>query len=137
METGHFVNSDTNYYAAPQQLNSKGQIIGHSHFVIQSISSFTDTTVLDPKKFVSFSAVNTAAVNGVLSVSVDGGLAPGCYRLSSINTAANHQPALVPIAKRGSLDDMIYVSRNVIFDDIGWRLYSFRLLLMGALVLIR
>lgn len=38
------------------------------------------------------------------------GLAEGAYRLCSINTAANHQPAIVPVAQHGSLDDCVYVS---------------------------
>ena len=118
LETGKFTNPDKNYFAAPQQLNSQGIIVGHSHVVIQEISSFNETTTLDPKKFAFFSALNSAAVNGVLKVTVGGGLPVGTYKLSSINTAANHQPALVPIAQHGSLDDAIYVSRSVIFDNI-------------------
>lgn len=119
METGGFVNPEKNYYAAPQQLNSKGLIIGHSHFVIQKVPSLNHTTPLDPTKFAFFTAVNSAAVNGVLTARVTDGLLPGTYKLSSINSAANHQPPLVPIAQHGSLDDVIYVSRSVIFDNIG------------------
>lgn len=134
LETGKFVNPDASYFAAPQQLNSQNLIIGHSHFVIQPMSSFQDPKPLDPKKFAFFTAANTPAVNGVLSATVKGGLPVGNYKLSSINTAANHQPVLVPIAQHGSLDDAIYVSRNVIFDNTGWRLYSFLLLLMAKLI---
>ncbi|TFY79009.1 hypothetical protein EWM64_g5000, partial [Hericium alpestre] len=32
----------------------------------------------------------------------------GTYRLSSINSAANHQPVLVAVAQHGSMDDQIY-----------------------------
>ena len=118
VETGKFVNPEASYFAAPQQLNSQGLIIGHSHFVIQLMSSFEDPKPLDPKKFAFFTAANSAAVKGVLSATVNGGLPAGNYKLSSITTAANHQPVLVPIAQHGSLDDAIYVSRNVIFDNI-------------------
>lgn len=52
--------------------------------------------------------LNFAAVDGILSADVTGGLAPGVYRMSSINSAANHQPALVAVAQRGSLDDASY-----------------------------
>jgi len=54
METGNFVNAASNYFSAPQQLNSKGQIIGHSHVVIEQIDSLTQTTPTDPTKFAFF-----------------------------------------------------------------------------------
>jgi hypothetical protein len=119
LDTGKFVNPDAGYYAAPQQLNSQSLIIGHSHFVIQSMTSFQDSKPLDPKKFAFFAAANSPAVNKVLSATVNGGLPAGKYKLSSITTAMNHQPALVPVAQRGSIDDAIYVSRSVIFNNIG------------------
>ena len=111
LEAGNFVNAAANYYAAPQQLNKNGQIIGHTHFVVQAIDSFKSTKVADATKFAFFKGVNGAQdANGVVSVDVAGGLPEGQYRLASINTAANHQPALVPVAQHGFLDDMIYVS---------------------------
>ena len=71
--------------------------------------------------------MNAAADNGILTADVTNGLAPGVYRLASINSAANHQPGvfttvivgfrladiglvLVAIAQHGSLDDAVYVS---------------------------
>ena len=111
LATGNFTNPDANYFAAPQQLNHQGHIIGHSHFVIESLSSFNQTTPTDPTKFAFFKALNFAAINGKLNATVTG-LPPGFYKMSSINTAANHQPVLVPIAQHGSLDDVIYVSQN-------------------------
>jgi hypothetical protein len=110
METGNFVNAEQNYFAAPQQLNSKGQIVGHSHVVIEAIDSITQTTPTDPSKFAFFLGLNAAAKNGALTAVVNNGLPAGTYRLASINTAANHQPCLVPIAQHGSLDDAVYVS---------------------------
>jgi len=108
METGNFVNAEQNYFAAPQQLNSKGQIVGHSHVVIEAIDSITQTTPTDPSKFAFFQGLNAAAKNGALTAVVNNGLPAGTYRLASINTAANHQPCLVPIAQHGSLDDAVY-----------------------------
>jgi len=108
LETGNFVNAQENYFAAPQHLNSQGQIIGHSHVVIEAIDSITQTTPTDPAKFAFFQGLNVAAKNGALTAVVSGGLPAGAYRLASINTAANHQPCLVPIAQHGSLDDMVY-----------------------------
>jgi hypothetical protein len=110
LQTGNFVNADNNYYSAPQQLDKTGQIVGHSHFVVQPVDSFTSTKPLDPTKFTFFKGVNTPAKNDIVSVSVDQGLPEGQYRLASINTAANHQPVLAPVAQHGFLDDVIYVS---------------------------
>lgn len=59
MQTGFFVNANTNYFAAPQQLNAQGQIIGHSHFVIQALPSVTSTSPLDPTVFAFFQCVQS------------------------------------------------------------------------------
>ena len=109
-ESGNFVNADENYFAAPQQVNAQGQIIGHSHVVVEALSALDQTTPTDPTKFIFFQGLNSAAVNGILTANVAAGLPAGFYKLSSINTAANHQPVLVPIAQHGSLDDAVYVS---------------------------
>ncbi|KAI0248090.1 hypothetical protein BJV78DRAFT_1132017 [Lactifluus subvellereus] len=111
LQAGNFVNAESNYYSAPQQVNNAGDIIGHSHFVVQKVDSFKSTKVLDPTVFAFFKGVNTAADQaGNLAVTVDGGLPEGLYRLASINTSANHTPALVAVAQHGSLDDQVYVS---------------------------
>ncbi|CEQ42375.1 SPOSA6832_04171, partial [Sporobolomyces salmonicolor] len=81
---------------------------GHSHVVIENIDSLGSTTVTNPQQFAFFKGLNDAAVNGVLSTDVAGGLPAGTYKMSSINTAANHQPALVAVAQHGSLDDAVY-----------------------------
>ncbi|KAI9063827.1 hypothetical protein FKP32DRAFT_1571066 [Trametes sanguinea] len=107
LETGHFVNANENYFSAPQVVNAQGDIQGHSHVVVEAIDSLDSTTVTDPNKFAFFKGLNDPAKNGILSVEVAGGLPKGTYRLASINTAANHQPALVAIAQHGALDDMV------------------------------
>jgi len=109
-QTGAFVNAQENYFAAPQQLNAQGQIIGHSHVVVEQLTALDQTTPTDPKKFAFFKGLNAAAQGGVLTADVTAGLPAGFYKVSSINTAANHQPVLVPIAQHGSLDDVSYVS---------------------------
>lgn len=106
LETGHFVNAATNYFAAPQVVNAQGDIQGHSHIVIEKLESLKQTTPADPVNFAYFKGLNAPAENGVLSVVVPG-LPAGVYRLASINSAANHQPALVAVAQHGSLDDMV------------------------------
>jgi hypothetical protein len=108
LETGNFVNAQTNYFAAPQQLNGQGQIKGHSHVVVELLGSLTATQPTDPNVFAFFKGLNAPAANGILTAEVDKGLPAGTYRLSSINTSANHAPAIVPVAQHGSLDDAVY-----------------------------
>jgi hypothetical protein len=110
LDTGNFVNAETNYYAAPQQVNAQGTIIGHTHFTVSDVGSFTSTTPQDPNVFAFFKGVNGAAVNGVVSETVANGLPDGVYRVCSINTDANHMPCLVAVAQHGTLDDCVYVS---------------------------
>jgi len=107
MVLGNFVNANENYFSAPQTLQG-GLIKGHSHVVVQLMKSINDPTPLDPEVFAFFKGLNDAGNNGVLTASVDKGLPAGVYRVASINTAANHQPVLVPVAQHGSLDDMVY-----------------------------
>jgi len=108
LETGSFTNPNTNYYGAPQQLNSNGVIVGHTHIVINKISSFQDTTPADATTFAFFKGIDPPANNGISSVVVTNGLEAGSYRLCSINTAANHQPVLMPVAQHNSNDDCVY-----------------------------
>ena len=110
LETGHFTNPASTFHMAPQQLNAAGLIKGHSHVVVEKISSLASTSLTDPTTFVFFKGINDAGNNGVLSTPVTGGLPAGTYRLSTIVASANHQPALVAVAQRGSLDDVVYVS---------------------------
>jgi len=109
--TGNFVNADESYFAAPQQLQG-GIIVGHSHFVIEQLTSLGQTTPTNPQVFAFFKGVNTAAVGGVLSVDVTAGIPDGAYRLCSINSSANHQPVIVPVAQHGALDDCVYFTAS-------------------------
>lgn len=54
LETGNFVNAEANYFAAPQQLNAQGLIIGHSHVVVETLQALDQTTPNDPTKFAFF-----------------------------------------------------------------------------------
>jgi len=108
MQTGTFTNAAASYFSAPQQLNSAGQIIGHSHVVVEQLSALDQTTPTDPTKFAFFKGLNAAAQGGVLTADVTDGLPAGVYKVSTINTAANHQPVLVPIAQHGSTEDVSY-----------------------------
>ncbi|RPD60825.1 hypothetical protein L227DRAFT_501433, partial [Lentinus tigrinus ALCF2SS1-6] len=113
LETGHFTNPASTFHMAPQVVNAQGLIKGHSHVVIEKLTSLDQKTPTDPTKFVFFKGLNDVATNGVLSTVVDGGLPAGTYRIATINSSANHQPALVAVAQRGALDDMAYVSLAV------------------------
>jgi len=108
MQTGAFTNADATYFAAPQQLNNAGQIIGHNHVVIEQIPSLDSTEPTNPRVFAFFKGLNAVANNGELTADVTNGLPAGTYRISSITTAANHQGVIVPVAQRGSVDDASY-----------------------------
>ena len=111
-EMGWFVNPNTNFLAAPQQLDpATGFIQGHAHVVIEALESLAQTTPTDPTKFAFFTALNSKAdASGELYANVTGGLPEGTYKMSTLVTAMNHQPVLFPIAQHGVADDTIYVS---------------------------
>jgi hypothetical protein len=89
----------------PEQLDGQGQIIGHSHVVIENVDQGGPT---DARNFVFFKGINDPAKQGILSTEVTKGLKPGRYRLCSMMAAANHQPVVVPVAQRGAPDDCVY-----------------------------
>ncbi|CAI2184384.1 5903_t:CDS:2 [Funneliformis geosporum] len=108
LETGHFSDPDTQYYAEPQTLDKNGLIKGHVHVSIQSINGKKPPNAKD---FVFFKGINNAAdKDGKLSATVDKGLNPGHYRICTIGSSFAHQPLLMPVAKRGSTDDCIRVT---------------------------
>jgi len=110
LETGWFTNSAETFMSAPTEINANGDVMGHSHFVIQKLTGFGQTTPIDPQTFVFFKAVNDPAENGVLSTNVTGGLPVGYYRIAAFHSGANHQPIALPVAGRGTMDDMVYFS---------------------------
>ncbi|KAI9068842.1 hypothetical protein FKP32DRAFT_1608697 [Trametes sanguinea] len=85
LETGHFTNANENYFAAPQVVNAQGDIQGHSHVVVDPLTSLDQTTPTDPSKFVFFKGLNDVAQNGVLS---HGSLDDMIYFTVSDNAAA-------------------------------------------------
>jgi len=106
---GTFTNPDNTYYAAPQDVDGNGNIIGHTHVTVQDTGGDTNPTQpLDPTQFVFFKGINDQGDgNGLLSADVEGGLPTGNYRLCSMAAAANHQPVIMPVAQRGAQDDCI------------------------------
>jgi len=108
IQTGVFTNAAKTYFAAPQTLNGQGQIVGHTHMVIETLTSLDQIEPTDPTKFFFFKGVDAPAANGEAIVEVTTGVPPGAYRICSINSSSNHQPVIVPIAQHGSLDDCSY-----------------------------
>jgi hypothetical protein len=108
IQTGVFTNAQKTYFAAPQTLNAQGQIVGHTHIVIETLSALDQITPTDPKKFFFFKGVDAPAQDGIASALVTTGVPAGAYRICSINSSSNHQPVIVPIAQHGSLDDCSY-----------------------------
>ena len=94
LETGWFTNPMNTYMSSPQVVNAAGDVIGHSHIVIERLADgFNQTTPTDPTKFEVFQGLNAPAVNGVLAWEVTPGLDSGHYRIAVIHTGANHQPS--------------------------------------------
>ncbi|KAJ7881867.1 hypothetical protein B0H13DRAFT_2235522 [Mycena leptocephala] len=112
LDAGFFTNAKENYFAAPQQLNTEGTIVGHTHVVIESITAIDAIEALDPNSFIFFKGINDPLVDGQVSTVVGSaaaaGVPAGTYRLCSQNAAMNHQPVIVPIAQHGNLDDCVY-----------------------------
>ncbi|GAW04996.1 hypothetical protein LENED_006826 [Lentinula edodes] len=90
---------------------AQGQIIGHTHVVIEALSDLAQTTPTNPQQFAFFKGVNTC-LNGAVTADVTSGVPAGAYRLCSINSSSNHQPVIVPIAQHGSLDDCVYFTAS-------------------------
>jgi transcription initiation factor TFIID subunit 15 len=100
LQAGAFTNAQATYYAAPQDLNSQGEVIGHLHFTVQAMTSLSPTAALDPKTFAFFKGVNDAGDGkGNLQAVVTGGLPAGIYRVCTMSSAANHQSVLMPVAQ--------------------------------------
>ncbi|KAF7310499.1 hypothetical protein HMN09_00592400 [Mycena chlorophos] len=109
IQLGDFTNAQQTYFANPQTLNADGIIVGHTHFVIEAMPSLNSTAVTDPTEFIFFKGVDDAQdADGNVSVNVTAGVPAGAYRLGTIVAASTHQPAIVPIAQHGLLDDVIY-----------------------------
>ncbi|KAF7310421.1 GMC-OxRdtase-N domain-containing protein [Mycena chlorophos] len=113
IQLGDFTNAQQTYFANPQTLNAQGEIIGHTHFVIEAIDSLDSTTVTDPTQFTFFKGVDDAQdADGNVSVNVTAGVPAGTYRMGTIVAASTHQPAIVPIAQHGLLDDVVYFTAS-------------------------
>ncbi|OAX82223.1 hypothetical protein ACJ72_03430 [Emergomyces africanus] len=110
IEMGFYTNSNVTYLSAPQSLNSEGFVQGHTHLTVQFMGSkTTGIQALDASNPIWFHSVNSPHPEhktGGFSATLDEGLArPGFYRVCTLTAAANHQPVVMPIPKRGAQDD--------------------------------
>jgi len=107
LTAGQFTNAAATYYSAPQDLDGSGKILGHSHVTVQDLGgTLSPSNAPDPVTFAFFKGIDDAGDGqGHLSATVTGGLPAGFYRVCSMNSAANHQPVLMPVAQRGGQDD--------------------------------
>nr|XP_019048829.1 hypothetical protein I302_02605 [Kwoniella bestiolae CBS 10118]OCF27759.1 hypothetical protein I302_02605 [Kwoniella bestiolae CBS 10118] len=105
---GSFVNAQKNYYAAPQQIDGSGQVVGHAHIVLQPMQAIDDTSVLDPNTFTFFKGMDLGDVNGLSTIDVQGGVPAGAYRMCTIMSASNHQSVILPVAQRGAENTCSY-----------------------------
>ncbi|KAM3075279.1 hypothetical protein ACMFMG_007278 [Clarireedia jacksonii] len=103
---GSFTNADSTYFSAPQALQN-GVVVGHTHVTVQDMGkSLNPTGALDPTQFAFFKGINDAGNGqGLLTATVTGGLPAGNYRVCTMASASNHQPAIMPVAQRGTADD--------------------------------
>ncbi|KAH8800251.1 hypothetical protein F5884DRAFT_862965 [Xylogone sp. PMI_703] len=104
--TGFFTASNGTYFSAPQTL-SNGFVKGHTHITVQNLGKdFNPQTPPDPALFTFFKGITDAGNGqGLVTATVQDGLPAGYYRVCTINSGANHQPALLPVAQRGTADD--------------------------------
>ncbi|KAF9491933.1 hypothetical protein BDN71DRAFT_1452243 [Pleurotus eryngii] len=108
LQTGSLANPQKSFLAAPQQVNAQGLIIGHAKVVIEALTGFNQTSPTDPTKFAFFEHIGSQAQGGILTASVNKGLPDGYYRLSSMLSATNSQPIVVPLLQPGIEDDTVY-----------------------------
>ncbi|PGH02006.1 hypothetical protein AJ79_07744 [Helicocarpus griseus UAMH5409] len=110
LATGHFTNTDQSYFSAPQFVNKDGIIEGHVHFTVEYLGPeiTPKNGPLDPREPAFFKGVRIAAdKNGILVHRMPAGRLKkkGFYRFCTMTAAANHQPVIMPVARRGSQDD--------------------------------
>ncbi|KAK7049884.1 hypothetical protein VNI00_005314 [Paramarasmius palmivorus] len=107
LNTGSFVNAQSNYLGAPQQL-SDSMILGHGGIVVERMNSLDQTAPLNPLNFAFFKGIPEPASNGIWTVNITNGISEGFYRMSSMTQTANHHSIVVPVLQHGAIDDVVY-----------------------------
>jgi hypothetical protein len=109
MQIGVFTNAQKTYFGNPQKLNAQGQIIGHTHVVIESMPSIDSTAITNAQNFIFFKGVNDPNdANNQVTVPVPNGLKAGAYRMCTILSSQTHQPVITAVAQHGTVDDCVY-----------------------------
>jgi len=108
-EPGNQVNLDTNYLTAPQTLNGAGLIKGFVTVACDARTSFQDTTPPRIEAPAAFQASGARAQNGVVSLTIGGGLPAGTYRCTVTPYSTNGSPLITPKAQRGAMIDTVYI----------------------------
>ncbi|CAG8581457.1 10876_t:CDS:2, partial [Racocetra persica] len=106
--TGYISNPLSDYYLSPQTLNDDGVVLGHSHIVVQLLTS-ESTDAPDAKTFAFFEGLSDPFTNGVFSQEVPG-LPAGRYRICTLSSTYTHQLVIMPVAQRGAQDDCIRIT---------------------------
>lgn len=84
-QAGLYANPDFSFYSAPQTTNESGILRGHSHIVIEAIPDYMSDEPLDASRFTLFKAIKKAAVGGILTPIITGGVPAGLYRMSTVS----------------------------------------------------
>ncbi|PGH03694.1 hypothetical protein GX51_03958 [Blastomyces parvus] len=109
IEMGFYTNSNVTYLSAPQSLNSKGLVQGHTHLTVEFMGpTATSIEALDASNPIWFKSVNkpNRDKGNSFTARLDGGLGKvGFYRVCTLTAAANHQPVIMPVPGRGAQDD--------------------------------
>ncbi|KLJ11465.1 hypothetical protein EMPG_13344 [Blastomyces silverae] len=108
IEMGFYTNSNVTYISAPQSLNSEGLVQGHTHLTVEFMGpTATSIEALDASNPTWFKSVNSPNNKGNrFTARLDKGLGKvGFYRVCTLTAAANHQPVIMPVPKRGAQDD--------------------------------
>lgn len=88
--------------------------LSNADFTVERLSSLDSTELLDTSTFAFFKGANGPAdADGNVQATVTGGLPEGDYKLTSINTYANHQP-IVSTTMKILTTTMISILRSMI-----------------------
>jgi len=101
-EGGLFSDADLQYFSAPQRIDKRGYVKGHTHVVIYPMPGGFQlpNETPDPQVFSFFLGVKQPFnQDGEITVPITGGLLKGFYAVATMATAETHQGLTQPVAK--------------------------------------
>ncbi|KAI9142739.1 hypothetical protein BKA69DRAFT_1027266, partial [Paraphysoderma sedebokerense] len=116
LDLGFFEDPNARYYQTPQTLNAQGIIEGHQHVTVQRLAAIGAAVNTPPdartETLAFFKGLDDDTQNGILRTEIPAGSLnqPGIYRICTITGTRGHQPVLMPVARRGSQDDVRIIS---------------------------